>query len=69
MLEYVGMEDQRRAILAEIEELGPVLAGCIIERSTRCQTEGCRCGRALPSRTARIPPGPIAKAAARSPSH
>ena len=35
--------DRRQAILAEIEALGPVLAGCIIERSTRCQTEGCHC--------------------------
>jgi hypothetical protein len=39
------MEDKqrRRAILAEIAALGPVLPGCIIERSTRCQSPGCRC--------------------------
>ncbi len=48
MLEDMG-GDKRRAILAEIEALGPVLAGCIIERSTRCQTEGCHC-RAEPPR-------------------
>jgi hypothetical protein len=36
-------EQRRRAILAEIEALGPVLPGCIIERTTRCQTPGCRC--------------------------
>ncbi len=48
MLEGMG-GDRRSAILAEIEALGPVLAGCIIERSTRCQTESCHC-RADPPR-------------------
>lgn len=36
-------EQRRRAILAEIDSLGLVLPGCIIERTTRCQTPGCRC--------------------------
>jgi hypothetical protein len=35
---------QRRAvILAEIKQLGPVLPGSIVERSTRCQSPGCHC--------------------------
>jgi hypothetical protein len=39
----VDGERRRRAILAEIAAIGPVLPGCIIERRTRCQTSGCRC--------------------------
>ena len=35
--------DRRRAILAEIEALGPVLPGSLVERSTRCQRAGCHC--------------------------
>ena len=42
-------EDRRRAILAEIEAIGPVLPGSIVERSTRCQSPGCHC-RADPPR-------------------
>lgn len=34
---------RRAAILAEIKALGPVLPGSIVERSTRCQSSGCRC--------------------------
>ena len=41
--------ERRRAILAEIEALGPVLPGSIVERSTRCQRAGCHC-RAEPPR-------------------
>jgi len=29
--------------VAEIEAMGPVLPGSIVERSTRCQRAGCRC--------------------------
>lgn len=36
-------EGRRAAILAEIEALGPVLPGSIVERSTRCQRSGCHC--------------------------
>lgn len=36
-------EEQRRAILAEITSIGPVLPGSIVERSTRCQSSGCHC--------------------------
>jgi len=39
----VVRKDSLAAILAEIEALGPVLSGCIIERSTRCQTKSCHC--------------------------
>ena len=42
-------EDRRRAILAEIEVIGPVLPGSIVYRSTRCQSAGCHC-RAHPPR-------------------
>ena len=43
------IKDRRRAILAEIETIGPVLPGSIVERSTRCQSSGCHC-RADPPR-------------------
>lgn len=43
MLEAMKSDEARRAILAEMEALGPVLSGCIIQRSTRCQTPGCHC--------------------------
>jgi hypothetical protein len=36
-------EQRRAAIVAEIEAIGPVLPGSIVERSTRCQRSGCRC--------------------------
>ncbi len=36
-------EERRRAILAEIGAIGPVLPGSIVERSTRCQSSGCHC--------------------------
>ena len=49
MLEGMKSDQIRRAILAEIEALGPVLSGCINQRSTRCQTQGCHC-RADPPR-------------------
>ena len=49
MLEDVKGDEARRAIVAEIAALGPVLSGCIIQRSTRCQTPGCHC-RADPPR-------------------
>jgi hypothetical protein len=35
--------------VAEIEAMGPVLPGSIVERSTRCQRSGCHC-RADPPR-------------------
>jgi hypothetical protein len=41
-------EKRARAILAEIAALGPVVPGCIIERTTRCQTQGCRCRADVP---------------------
>jgi hypothetical protein len=41
--------ERRRAILAEIEALGPVLPGSIVQRATRCQRAGCHC-RAEPPR-------------------
>ena len=34
---------RRAAIVAEIEGIGPVLPGSIVERSTRCQRSGCHC--------------------------
>lgn len=40
---------RRAAIVAEIEAIGPVLPGSIVERSTRCQRRGCHC-RADPPR-------------------
>ena len=43
MLEEVKGDEARQAIVAEIAALGPVLSGCIIQRSTRCQTQGCHC--------------------------
>lgn len=51
MVDAVPMrtDDKLAAILAEIEAVGPVLSGCIIERQTRCQTAGCHC-RADPAR-------------------
>ena len=57
--------DRRQAILAEIEALGPVLAGCIIERSTRCQTEGCHCRADPPQLHGPYPTWSIAKTAGR----
>jgi hypothetical protein len=36
-------EQRRRAILAEIARLGPVVPGNLSERSTRCAGAGCRC--------------------------
>lgn len=36
-------DDRRRQILAEIEAIGPVLPGSLVERSTRCQRAGCHC--------------------------
>lgn len=35
--------ERRRAILAEIADLGPVLPGSIVQRQTRCQRAGCHC--------------------------
>ena len=46
-------EQRRRAILAEIARLGPVVPGNLSERSTRCAGAGCRC-RADPP----VLPGP-----------
>ena len=34
---------RRAAIVAEIEALGPVLPGSIVDRLTRCQRSGCHC--------------------------
>lgn len=45
----VGSAERRRAIYAEIESLGTVVPGSIVERSTRCQRAGCHC-RADPPR-------------------
>ena len=43
-MEVKGTSEERRAaILAEIEAIGPVLPGSIVERSTRCQRSGCHC--------------------------
>ncbi len=36
-------EQRRRAILAEIARLGPVVPGNLSQRSTRCAGAGCRC--------------------------
>lgn len=45
----ITSEQRRAAIVAEIEAMGPVLPGSIVERSTRCQRSGCHC-RADPPR-------------------
>lgn len=37
------IERRRGRIVAEIAELGPPLPGSLVERRTRCGTEGCRC--------------------------
>jgi hypothetical protein len=37
----MSARELRRAILDEIAAIGPVLPGSIVERTTRCQTEGC----------------------------
>jgi hypothetical protein len=34
---------RRRAIVAEIARLGPVVPGSLIERSMRCRNENCHC--------------------------
>ncbi len=41
----VMMSERRRAILAEINHLarGPVVAGTLSQRSTRCAGTGCHC--------------------------
>jgi hypothetical protein len=43
MLEGVSADQRRQAILAEIAAIGQVLPGSITERTTRCQTDSCRC--------------------------
>ncbi len=46
MLEPMGPKAGARTrvqILAEIRRLGPCLPGTITERTTRCQSPGCRC--------------------------
>lgn len=42
-------EERRREILAEIAALGPVATGSIVERTTRCQRQGCHCRADPPS--------------------
>ncbi len=37
------IERRRAEIVAEIVALGPPLPGSLVERRTRCGTEGCRC--------------------------
>jgi hypothetical protein len=36
-------EKRRKEIVAEISRLGPVAAGSVVERFTRCQRQGCHC--------------------------
>lgn len=43
MLVTVTSEQRRRAILAEIARLGPVVPGNLSQRSTTCSGAGCRC--------------------------
>ncbi|MHB8440393.1 MAG: DUF6788 family protein [Acidimicrobiales bacterium] len=43
MLVTVKSEQRRRAILAEIARLGPVVPGNLSQRSTTCAGAGCRC--------------------------
>jgi hypothetical protein len=45
----MGTDRRRQEILAEMAQLGPVLPGSVVERSTRCQSSGCHC-RADPPR-------------------
>ncbi len=45
----MGQDRRRQEILAEMAELGVVLPGSVVERSTRCQRSGCHC-RADPPR-------------------
>jgi hypothetical protein len=39
----MSTEARRQAILGEIAALGPVIPGSIVERTTRCQRQGCHC--------------------------
>jgi len=43
MLVTMKSEQRRRAILAEIARLGPVVPGNLSLRSTRCAGAGCHC--------------------------
>jgi hypothetical protein len=45
MVDAGKMEEpgRRRAILAEIAEIGPVVPGSLVPRMTRCQNPGCHC--------------------------
>lgn len=43
MLGAMDRAERRRAILAELDQLGPVVPGSLGTRTTRCQTSGCRC--------------------------
>ena len=62
MLEDVKGDEARQAIVAEIAALGPVLSGCIIQRSTRVvrpwvvTVEPTRLSSMVPTR-----PGPTAR--------
>ncbi len=42
-------EERHRAILEEIEAIGQVVPGSIVERTTRCQRAGCHCRADPPS--------------------
>jgi hypothetical protein len=45
----MSTEARRQAIFEEIASLGPVATGSIVERTTRCQRQGCHCRADPPS--------------------
>ena len=39
----MSIDERRRVILDEIAEIGPVLPGSLVTRTSRCGNAGCRC--------------------------